>query len=163
MYAYCLHCSTVKCAMVAESIRRKLGCEAFSPRIVQRKWIKGKVVEEVHDYLPGYVFVYTQEPIDSFEPIRSMEGVLRCLGERREGYLLGGDDRRFAEMLYDNGGTIGILKAYEEGDRVKLSRDAFGGFEGEIIRLDRRKGRAQIRYTFDQTEYKVWVEYELMK
>ena len=93
----------------------------------------------------------------------NLDALNDCLGERREGYLLGGDDRRFAEMLYDNGGTIGILKAYEEGDRVKLSRDAFGGFEGEIIRLDRRKGRAQIRYTFDQTEYKVWVGYELMK
>ena len=163
MYAYCLHCSTVKCAMVAESIRRKLVCEAFSPRIVQRKWIKGKAVEEVHDYLPGYVFVYSQEPIDSFEPLRSMEGVLRCLGERENGYRLEGEDLRFAGMLHANAGVIGIMKAYREGERVKLARDAMGGFEGEIVRLDRRKGRAQIQFGFDGSQMRVWVGYEMIE
>ena len=54
-------------------------------------------------------------------------------------------------------------KAYSEGDRVKLAREMMGDFEGEIVRLDRRKGRAQIQYNFDGTTYKVWVGYEMIE
>ena len=162
MYSYCFFCNTVKCALVAAAIRQKFGYDAFSPKIVQRKWIKGTCHEEIRDYLPGYVFVYSEQPITEFREIRLMEGVLRYLGQRDDGYQLMGDDRRFAEMLYANNGTLGIMKAYQEGDRVKLAKDMLGDFEGEIIKLDRRKGRAQVQYNFDGNSYKVWVGYEMI-
>ena len=163
MYAYCFFCSTVKCQLVSTAIRQKFGHVAFSPKIVQRKWVKGSCREEVRDYLPGYVFVYAKRPIDDFREIRAMEGVLRALGQRDDDYQLTGNDRRFADMLYAHDGTIGIMKAYREGDRVKLAKEMLGGFEGEIIRLDSRKGRAQIQYNFDGGTYKVWVGYELIE
>lgn len=163
MYSYCFFCNTVKCALVAAAIQQKFGYTAYSPKIVQRKWVKGDCHEEVKDYLPGYVFVYTQAPIEDFREIKIMEGVLRFLGQRDDGYQLVGDDRRFAEMLRANGGTIGIMKTYREGDRVKLAKDMLGGFEGEIVKLDKRKGRAQIEYNFDGTCYKVWVGYEMIE
>lgn len=163
MYSYCFFCNTVKCALVAAAITQKFGYAAWSPKIVQRKWVKGQCHEEIRDYLPGYVFVYTEAPIEDFREIRIMEGVLRFLGQRDDGYRLAGDDARFAEMLYAHGGTIGIMKTYREGDRVKLARDMLGGFEGEIVRLDRRKGRALIQYNFDGNSYKVWVGYEMIE
>lgn len=163
MFAYCAFCNTVKRDMVAVAIRQKFGYTAFSPEIVQRRWIKGKCFEERKPYLPGYLFVYTEEPITRFREIRLMEGVLRLLGEREQDYQLIGDDLKFAEMLYANGGVIGIMKVYKEGDRVKLHKDMLGGFEGEIVKLDRRKGRAQIQYNFDNNSYKVWVGYEMIE
>lgn len=163
MYSYCLFCVTVKCEMIAAAIRQKFGYTAFSPRIVQRKWVRGECLEEVKPYLPGYVFVYTDAPIEDLAQIRAMEGVGRYLGQRDEGYQLAGDDRRFAEMLYAHDGTIGIMKTYQEGDRVRLAKNMLGDFEGEIIRLDRRKGRAQLQYNFDGHSYKVWVGYEMIE
>lgn len=163
MYAYCLFCNTVKCGMVAAAIRQKYGYEAFSPKIIQRKWVKGECFEEIRDYLPGYVFVFSERPVDDLRELYAMEGVLRCLGERENGYRLAGEDLRFAGMLHANGGVIGIMKAYREGDRVKLVRDAMGGFEGEIVRLDRRKGRAQIQFGFDGSQIRVWVGYEMIE
>ena len=163
MYAYCLFCNTVKCALVAAAIRQKYGYTAFSPKIIHRKWVKGCCLEEVRDYLPGYVFVFSDSPVEDFRELNVMEGVLRCLGVRENGYQLSGDDLKFARMLYSNDGMIGIVKAYREGERVKLARDALSGFEGEIVKLDRRKGRAQIQYTFDGSQIKVWVGYELIE
>ncbi len=163
MYSYCFFCNTVKCALVAAAIQQKFGYVAFSPKIVQRKWIKGTCHEEVRDYLPGYVFVYSDEPIQNFREIRIMEGVLRYLGQRDNDYQLQGDDRRFAEMLYAHQGTIGIMKTYQEGDRVKLAQGMMGDFQGEIIKLDRRKGRALLRYNFDGNTYNVWVGYEMIE
>lgn len=163
MYCYCIFCVTVKCGAVASAIRQRYGYEAFSPRIVQRKWIKGACFEEERPYLPGYVFVYAREPIEEFQEINRIDGVARWLGERGEGFRLQGDDRRFAEMLHDHGGVIGIMKVYQEGDRVRLAdENMLGGFEAEIIRLDRRKGRAQLQYNFDGNCYKIWVGYELI-
>lgn len=163
MYAYCFFCVTVKCEMIASAIHQRFGYTAYSPRIVQRKWVKGVCQEEVKPFLPGYVFVYAEEPITEFREINMMDGVGRCLGQREDDFLLQGDDLRFAEMLYAHGGTIGILKTYKEGDRVKLAKNLLNGFEGEIIRLDRRKGRAQVQYSFDGSTYKVWVGYEMIE
>ena len=163
MYSYCLFCNTVKSALVATAIRQKFGYIAYSPKIVQRKWIKGTCHEEIKDYLPGYVFVYTEEPITRFRELWQMEGLLRFLGRRESNYQLEGDDRRFAQMLYAHDGTIGIMRTYREGDRVKLARDMMGDFEGEIIKLDKRKGRAMLQYNFDGNSYKVWVGYEMIE
>ena len=163
MNTYCLFCNTVKCALVAETIQRRLGYEAFSPKIVQRKWIKGVPIEEVHDFLPGYVFLYTEDVIESFQPIWSIGGVLRVLGNQDEGFLLQGTDERFAGMLHANHGILGIMKVRQEGERVRLTKGGFGDVEGEIIRLDKRKGRAQVQYTFDGMTCTVWVGYELIE
>lgn len=163
MYSYCIFCATAKCDMIAAAIRQKFGYTAYSPRIVQRKWVKGACLEEVKPYLPGYVFMYSENPVTQFREICMMEGVGRCLGQRDEGYRLQGEDRSFAEMLYANDGIIGIMKTYREGERVRLARGMLGDFEGEIIKLDRRKGRALLQFSFDGNSYKVWVGYEMIE
>ena len=162
MYFYCFFCATVKCALVASAIRQRYGMTAFSPRIIQRKWIKGACFEEEKPYLPGYVFVCSEAPIENFVEIRMMEGVIRCLGQRDEGYRLQGDDLKFAKMLYEHDGVLGIMKTYREGDRVKLVKSMLGDFDARIVKLDPRKGRAQLQYDFDGSSYKVWVGYDMI-
>ena len=162
MYFYCFFCATVKCALVASTIRQRFGMTAFSPRIIQRKWIKGACFEEEKPYLPGYVFVCSEAPIENFVEIRMMEGVIRCLGQRDEGYRLQGDDLKFAKMLYEHDGVLGIMKTYREGDRVKLVKSMLGDFDARIVKLDPRKGRAQLQYDFDGSSYKVWVGYDMI-
>ena len=162
MVAYCLFCETVKCEELAERIRREFGWMAINPRIVQRKWVKGTAYEDIRTLLPGYIFVYTEEPIPYPRAAFRLDFVIRLLGDEGSNYTLIGDDDRFARMLYHCGGTIGILKAYQEGDRVRLVEGALGGIEGEIIRLDRRKGRAQIRYQFAGSTCTTWVGYDLI-
>ena len=162
MYFYCFFCATVKCALVASTIQQRFGMTAFSPRIIQRKWIKGACFEEEKPYLPGYVFVCSEAPIENFVEIRMMEGVIRCLGQRDEGYRLQGDDLKFAKMLYEHDGVLGIMKTYREGDRVKLVKSMLGDFDARIVKLDPRKGRAQLQYDFDGSSYKVWVGYDMI-
>ena len=163
LYAYCIFCNTVKSDLDATVITQKYGYTAFSPKIVQRKWIKGKCFEEVKPYLPGYVFMYVEKPITQFREINILDGVLRFLGQRENGFQLTGDDRRFADMLYLQGGVIGIVKTYKEGDRVPIAKDLMGGFEGEIIKLEKRKGRCLVQYNFDNNTCQMWVGYDMIK
>ena len=60
-------------------------------------------------------------------------------------------------------GQLGIMKAVKEGDSVRLAGELYHGFTGEIVRLDRRKGRAQIRFDFDGSVQNVWVGYDLIQ
>jgi transcription antitermination factor NusG len=65
-------------------------------------------------------------------------------------------------MLYEHNGVLGIMKTYREGDRVKLVKNMLGDFDALIVKLDPRKGRAQLQYDFDGSSYKVWVGYDMI-
>jgi len=162
MTSYCLFCNTTRCGLIAELLQQRLNCEAISPKIVQRKWVKGQCFEEKKDYLPGYVFLYAREPLPSLREAFSIDGVIRFLGEKDDGYRLRGEDERFAAMLYENEGTIGIMKAYRVGDRIRLVDSAFSGLAGEILRVDRRKGRAEVCIRFDEKDFHVWVGFDVI-
>ena len=86
----------------------------------------------------------------------------RILGNEADRYELQGSDRAFAEMLLASDGTIGILKAYEAGDRVHLDGSLFGDFEGVITKFDRSRRRAEIEFDFDGKKQRVWCGIELI-
>ena len=163
MVAYCLFCDTMKCEAVAEAVERRYGWRAISPKIVQRKWVKGVAHEEPHTLLPGYIFVYVDAPIEYPRATFRLDHVIRLLGDKDVSYVLQRDDDKFARMILGCGGTVGILKAYREGDRVRLAEGALGGVEGEIIKLERRKARALIRYQFAGATCTTWVGYDLIE
>lgn len=162
MHCYCIYCTTQKCNYVAEALTAMGIGRAITPKILQRKWIGGKAHEEIHEYLPGYVFLYTETPPADFSQIRTMTDVHRLLGNKDDRYELCGADRAFAEMLYASDGTIGFFPAYEQGDRVRLDSSLLEGVEGVITRLDRAKKRAEIEFDFDGKKQRVWCGIELI-
>ena len=162
-YSYCLFCRTGRCDAVAQALQQALPCRAISPKIVQRKWVAGRCEEEIRDYLPGYVFAYFHEPLEDPRKLWAQDGVIRLLGQKEDGYLLKGEDLRFAGMLLAKDGVIGILKAYEEGDRIRLTDASIPGYSGEIIRVDRHRGRAEVLIRFDDREVKIWVGFDLIE
>ena len=163
MHMYCLFCQTQRTPQIADIIQRTLGIRCISPKITQRCWVKGKEEHRIHDYLPGYLFLYSEEPIETYRNVMRINGVFRRLGSSEDGYELTGADREFAHVLYDMDGTLGILQGIEEGSRVVLNSSLYHGFEGEITRLDRRKGRAQIEFDFDGQIQRVWVGLDIVK
>ena len=162
-YVYCIFCDTQRTEAVADLINRVLQVHCISPKIVQRYWKKGVCEERIHKYLPGYLFLYAENPVESFRDVLQFPGVLRVLGVRENGYELGGADLAFARVLRDMDGQLGIMKAVKEGDAVRLAGELYHGFTGEIVRLDRRKGRAQILFDFDGSVQNVWVGYDLIQ
>lgn len=154
-HAYCLFCETQKCATIAALIERTMGIRCFSPKIVQRKWIKGKCEEKRHPWLPGYVFLYSEEPITE-----SMHypGVIRLLGngELRDG------DLAFANMLLERDGVLGTIQLIEVGQRCTVEDPLWQKMEGKIIKIDRGRKRCCVEFTFDKTQRTVWLGYEMI-
>ena len=156
VYVYCFFCETQRCHVIAELIRKKHGYICFAPKIIQRKWVKGSPTEEVHDWLPGYIFVYSPEKIN---PRFAIDGIIRCLGNEE----LHGQDLEFAEALYHKNGIIGCVPLVQEGERCIVADPSWQGMHGTVIRMDRGRKRCCIEFEFDGIFRTVWVGYELVK
>ena len=163
MYSYCLVCQSIHTKGIIASVQAIAPCRVISPTIIQRKWVRGEAVSEPHPYFPGYLFIYSENVIPDFYTIRGVLGVIRILGAETGQYELEGNDLKFADMLWSCDGIIGIQQAIEEGDQVRLVEGPFADLVGSIIRLDRKKKRAKVQFTFDKTVYNLWVGLDILE
>ncbi len=162
MYNYCFFCLTQRAEIIRQLIERRYGYRVISPRIVQRHWEHGQETEKEYRYLPGYLFVYTDERIENFAVFRQIDGVIRQLGELESGFRLNGTDLAFAELLLQSDGVIGPQRVYQEGDRIQLCEGLLTGMSGRITKVDRQYKRMQITFMFDGLERKVWTGYDVV-
>ena len=156
MYAYCLFCETQRCKTIAEYINKTHEYQCLYPQIIQRKWVKGIPAEENHDWLPGYLFLYSEQKI---RPRFDISGIIRCLGNGE----LTGQDLRFAEMIYRKNGIIGCVSLVQEGDRCRILDPAWQEITGKVIKMDRGRRRCCIEYEFDGTVRTIWAGYDILK
>ncbi len=161
MYCYCLFCLQQNAETIIRQLSHDPSLEVLSPRLIQRKWVKGVPTEESHPYLPGYLFLYSEKPVESFASFRR-EGVIRVLGDQENRFLLAGNDLQFAERLHDCGGVLGIQKVYEAGDRIRLCEGVLTGFAGEITKVNRQRRRMEVTFMFDGVARKVWMGYDIV-
>ena len=161
MRIYCLFCETAKCEQVATVAEREFGCIAISLKQIQHTWLNGKMVDIVHDLLPGYVLLYLEEaPLDA-RRIQSIQGVIRCLHTTDGQYELRGSDEQFALMLLDKNGVIGKTKVFQEGQRIRICEGSYEGLETRILKVNRQKHRMQIEIPFANMTVRTWVEFEI--
>ncbi|MBR3494398.1 MAG: hypothetical protein IKH38_03130 [Clostridia bacterium] len=156
MHAYCLFCETQKCGIIARQMQEWYGFRCISPQIIQRKWIKGVCTEQRHNWLPGYVFLYAEEPV---KERCYLPGVLRWLGDGE----LQNEDLRFAEMLLDRDGVMGTVHLAEVGDRCVIDDPNWEGLNGTVTKIDRGRRRCCVEFCFDGVRRTVWVGYERVR
>ncbi len=156
MHSYCLFCQTQRCERIAQLIQSVHGVRCISPRIIQRKWVKGRCLEETHHWLPGYVFVYSEEPIVPSFPV---DGIIRVLGNGE----LTGRDLLFAETLYSQGGVMGAVQLVQVGDRCRVSDPLWQNMQGTVVKVDRNRKRCCLEFEFAKTKRTVWVGYDLVE
>lgn len=163
MYYYCLFCLQRRVLGIHSLLQNYLpSTRIISPKWIQLKWVKGQAFEEDHTLFPGYLFLYSEEQIMDFRSIMAIEGVVRFLGNRDDGFLLHDDDLRFAQMLAECDGRIGNFKVYQVGDRIHLAKGVMAGFDGRIVKVDRHRRRLQVEFSFDCAIHKITVGYEML-
>ena len=163
MFIYCLFCETTKCRYVAQIVTDLFHCRTIRPRQVQHTWARnGSTKDMVQDLLPGYVFVYSEEPLQG-DSLRSVRGVIRCLCNSSREYELTGQDEAFALLLLEKDGIIGKTRVFEEGQRIRICEGAFAGTGAEILKVEKRLSRMLIQIPFAQRLVKTWVEYEIVQ
>ena len=121
MYAYCLFCVTQRCKVIAKLMEIRGAARAFSPQIVRRQRKQGENRDVTFDLLPGYVFIFSEEKWTDYRQFFGMDGVIRRVGRRDDGYELEGADLDFAMRLLEKDGLVGAVQTCVTGDTVTLS------------------------------------------
>lgn len=164
MHIYCLFCLTAHVPAISRILENVFSCKVIQAVILQRKWIKGTPTDEEHTFLPGYLFIYCDEPIKDTFRITRLEGVIRFLSYEygNADYEIRGSDRVFAENLYENNGLISYVPVYHQGDRLVVKNGMFQGQEARIKKVDRRKLRLLLEFSFDNTVRDIWMGYDVV-
>ena len=162
MYTYCLYCEAGKSIYVAAELMAQLNCQAVIPKQVQHTFSKGKWTNRVHNLLPGYLFIYAEEPIEMFT-CKMTPGVVRCLKSNEAQYELQGRDQDFALYLYEKKGIIGKTQVIERDGRLEIIPISFHRADVSIARVDRRNRRMKINIRFLRQTFSTWIEYEIVK
>ena len=163
MYAYCLFCLTQRCGTIAKLMEIRGADRAFSPQIIRKQRKTGENVARRFDLLPGYVFVYSEERMTDYRQFYGMDGVIRRVGRREDGYELEGPDLDFAMKLLEKDGVVGGMRVCRVGDEVALEDPLFSGCQGKVTAIDYRKERAKVEFVFDRNSCCTWVSLEDVK
>ena len=163
MFAYCLFCRTQRCARIAQLLEIRGMARAFSPQIVQRKRVQGQNLKQCRDLLPGYILIFNEEKLTDYSVFFGMDGVIRKVGEPEEWYELQGADRDFAFRLLEKDGVVGSMSIVKAGEAVTLDDALFAGVRGTVTRIDYRKERARVDFTFRGNACHTWVSLEDVK
>ncbi len=161
MYCYCLFCETGKCDYVARAVMQAFPCCAISPKQIQHTWSKGAPEDRIHDLLPGYVFIYSEEEILSPWKLKKVDRIIRCLRDTSFDYELKGPDEEFARMIYRKDGVIGKTQVTETDGRFTIVDETFQNLQAKILKVDRRYKRMKIEILFANNKVQTWVEYEI--
>ena len=136
-------------------VRRRvesLGFKSLAPReeIFERR--QGKNYKRLRILFSSYVFVHIDYDSNKYHRLRNLPGVLRFLGSPGPQPV---PDEEMKPILHfcSDGELIGITTALKDGDRVRIIDGPLKNFDGKIIKVDRRKGRARVMVTLFGKEH----------
>jgi len=156
----CLFCLTGREQLVADRINASGVARAIFPFKVKRSRYRGTWKEITAPLIPSYVFVYSDATLRAADLVKEPD-VIRVLkyGEDFEGALIG-DDRVFADLLWAQGGKIGILKAIRVGERVEIVDGLFKALKGRVITMDKRKQAAKVELDVVGSLKNIWLSFD---
>ena len=163
MHARCLFCETGKEDRVVRVIHENQWGRAIFAQRVKIVWKNHEHREEITPLLPGYVFVYScDEDIPSTD-YQKIPHVIRILSYENGVDKLIDRDLDFADWLWRQGGTIGVMKAVQVGDRVEIVDDLFKGLHGKITRMNRTRKNICVTLNTKSAPMQIMLSYEIVE
>ncbi|MDR0396842.1 MAG: hypothetical protein LBH66_06035 [Oscillospiraceae bacterium] len=160
-YVYCLHCVAWKQRYVASEAPKFFPCKAVNPILIKRLW-KGKTYKDiVYSLMPGYIFLFSAEPMDSGR-FSNLDGTLRVLQYAGGGYALSERDEQLARWLLKYDGTLGLSKAIRVGDRTRIVQGPLKDHAGTILEVNNHRRRAKLGIALNKAEWSVWMDFEFI-
>jgi len=102
---------------------------------------------------PGYVLIKGIMNIEVYYKLKKINGIIKLLSSEGEALTVDESELRVLKILIDNeDNNIGISSLYKENDGVKIVAGPLMGLEGQIIKIDYRKGRAKVSLRFMNEE-----------
>lgn len=130
-------------------------------KIFERK--QGIRREVIKTMFPGYVLLETESILEFYFQAKSSPHVIRFLRDSSLFLEVKKEEIRQILMMVDSRGLIEISKAFVENDRVRITEGPLMGMEGIILKIDKRKGRAKVRFHLNDNSLLIDLGIEIMK
>jgi transcriptional antiterminator NusG len=125
----------------------------------------GKPVQEVKPLFPGYVFIEA-ETIDTelYKTIKQTPDFFRFLKSNQNITPLSDRDLAIIKHFVSFGEVANASQVYfNESDRIVVAAGPLKGFEGSIVKVDRRKKRAKIQIDFSDNSFFLDLAFEVIE
>lgn len=152
---YVLFVSSNQEEKVKKILEKEIGDEFkfIVPTRELRERKDGKWLNVKRKLFPGYVLIKGIMNIDIYYKLKKINGIIKLLSNEEEILTVDENELRILKILIDNdGNNIGISSLYKENDVVKIIAGPLMGLEGQIIKIDYRKGRAKVSLRFMNEE-----------
>jgi transcriptional antiterminator NusG len=140
----------------------------YFPRkeVPQRKL--GVTRNKISAVLPGYLFIELTEDDsikDYYWELRETPGFFRFLVSNSDIRPLEGKELEMVLYLLKKAGPVaGVSKAvFDENARIVILEGPLMGFEGSIIKVDKRKGRARVRLDLYDESHWIDLAFEVIR
>lgn len=159
----CLFCHTGQEETVVKAIQENGWGRAIFPQRVKTLQRGRERIETLAPLVPGYVFVYSEQATVRRDELRSLRHVIRVLayGEAGKDELVG-RDREFADWLWKLDGKIGVMKALQIGDSIKIIDGVFQQLRGTITQMDRRRQTIRVELDTQGAIRYIWLAYDIV-
>ena len=162
---YVLFVNTNQEEKVKRILEKEIGDEYkfITPTRELRERKNGKWYKIKRKLFPGYVLIKGIMNIEFYYKLKKVPEIIKLL--RNEDEILTVDEKelRVLKILIDNNeNNIGISKLYKENDEIRIIAGPLLGLEGQIIKIDSRKGRAKVNLSFMNEERIVELGIELV-
>lgn len=149
---YVLHVLTGK-ELDVKGCLLKEGFKSLVPRRKLREQKDGKWHEIERLLFPSYVFVNTMMTDEKYYKVSEIPGVINILrGAANSPLPVPLEEMQVIFSFTKEGDLVGISDIFIDGETVRVISGALVGFEGLILKVDKRRFRAKVRFNFADQE-----------
>jgi transcriptional antiterminator NusG len=128
---------------------------------------KGAIVHSTPAVFPGYIFIELEEDDDILNyhwDFRRTDGFFRFLKSNQNIRALRNKDLEVVLHFIKNVGPVADKSKvyFDENSRIVVMEGPLMGLEGNIIKVDKRKGRAKIKLDLYDESFTIDLAFELM-
>lgn len=145
---YVLHVITGEEAEVRNRLRRKIPyMRTLAPVRKMKERKSGVWRYKCRALFPGYVFVNCTMTDSEYYDLKNTSGVIKILPGSSSPSPVPGNEMQIILRLTEEKDLVGLSDVVFAGDKVKVVSGPLLGFEGQIVKVDRRRFRAKVMFS----------------
>ena len=143
----------------------KLQGKMLWPRRELRIRRRGKWKNSIKPIFPGYIFLQTESiHPDIYWTFKRIDGFFRFLKSNTQIEPLEGPDRQLLTHFLSYGEIVERSKvSFDKNQRIRVAQGPMKGLEGNIVKIDKRKGRAKVRLKMYEDFFLVDFGFDLLE
>ena len=160
---YCLQTlggKEIELAQELNIIYRDLGAMALPFLRLTHKSEKGVRTTYQKVILPGYVFLFLPTGTLPSDIRPGGVGFHYVKNVDKKDLLLHGDDKKYAQWVFHNGGIIGMSKAIRLNGKVKITSGPLFNMVGNIKEYSKKNRNCRIVTTLFNRQISMWLPFE---